>query len=189
MTDLRVTYDVGCGEVYTNNDERLFMRNDDDFEEEWESSPRADADLANRIEDSNTELLEKFPRTDSFAKILKSDGSFQYIRVLEIVKFVHNEKWKRIHRMTGKVTKFNTKMFAFKMKYREMDVVRLWRDCVYDQFEFCYSARLKSRSGEEEELSLWLDNRVAMFPCSLTKGDQMLLDCHPSFGEVFEVMV
>ena len=61
----------------------------------------ADADLANRIEDSNTELLEKFPRTDSFAKILKSDGSFQYIRVLEIVKFVHNEKRKRTNKMTG----------------------------------------------------------------------------------------
>ena len=85
------------------------------------------------------------------------------------------------------MTKFKEKTFAFKMKYREMDVVRLWRDCVYDQFEFCYSARLKSRSGEEEELSLWLDNRVAMLPCSLTKGDQMLLDCPPSFGEVFKV--
>ena len=85
------------------------------------------------------------------------------------------------------MTKFKEKTFAFKMKYREMDVVRLWKDYVYDQFEFCYSVRLKSGSGEQEKLSLWLDNIVAMFPCSLTKGDQMLLDCHPSFGEVFKV--
>jgi hypothetical protein len=34
--------------------------------------------------------------------------------------------------MTGKVTKFKKKMFAFKMKYREMDVVCLWKDCIYD---------------------------------------------------------
>jgi hypothetical protein len=118
-------------------------------------SPQADADLASIIEDFNTELLEKLsPHTDSFAKILKSDGSFQYTWVLEIARFVHDEKRKMTNRMTRKVTKFKKKTFAFKMKYREMDVVRLWKDCVYDQFEFCYSARLKSRSGEEEELSL-----------------------------------
>lgn len=107
-----------------------------------------------------------------YAKIEGSDGSYRFVQVTDILKFEYFETYED-----------EPDKLAVLMRIRDVTVVRKWRKCVYQKFEFCFYATIDPPTARSQ--TIWVNDDSVIFPCYLSKTDKLLIDRHPCYGEGF----